>query len=194
MVQSTAIINVMKTLDMFSTELCREGKNWKIILWTVNSGVWPCKLWDHKNTELSPTVWGRTYFFFRNNECKVLKAWTFDLINFKLLTLTNPSDLSIKKNKTKQNMPFQFGPVFWFMLLLNALKTQIPVWLVLWWRSMFLYYLEILVYLPVWEYLHCTEFPLREMGENNFLQNMTASSLSSITTCLMGCNSIFIVL
>lgn len=43
------------------------------------------------------------------------------------------------------------------------------------------------MYLPVWEYLHCTEFPLREMGENNFLQNMTASSLSSITTCLMGC-------
>lgn len=50
------------------------------------------------------------------------------------------------------------------------------------------------VSLAVWAYLDWTEFSLLEMGESKFSQNMAAFPFSTVTTCLMGCNSIFIIL
>ena len=73
----------------------RVKKKLKIILGTVISEVWSCDLLYHKNT--TPPCVDR--FLFQKQWMQSIENLNLDLINFKLLMLTNQSDLSIKKEK-----------------------------------------------------------------------------------------------
>lgn len=179
----------MKILDYVLTELGIEAKEkLKTTLWIVSSSFELLYLLL-KSLSLVSSVVVKDIFIFQKQMQNIekLNLWPYLIFNF------DPDKLEWLKHfkgKNKKQAIFQFVLLSgYYQLYPTAL---ISTWSLHWWWNTFLYNLGMFVYLPVWEYLDCTEFPLREKGENNFLQSMTASSLSTITTCLMGCNSILL--
>lgn len=122
----------------------------KIIPWTVNSKVGSCEILYHKKKSSFLSIQccfppcGEGHVSFSEITCKISKAWTFDLINFKLLTLTNQSDLSIK------NMIQLFSLILLSGLSFFCIPLKLKLVLKVYFGSIlrtFLCYLEILVYL-----------------------------------------------